>query len=392
MGISYAGLWERMAKTNVSQKILEEKCGIATFTFTKMRQGYPIAMDSIIRLSEYFNCDVGDLVTRYESPQDAQRLILENKMKLLQEKIRCSLATFMKQNHVTVADVKERTSLSINTIKSVLAGGTISSGTAMKLFRLGSEYSSLLNSCENENKTSRTEDKPIITRKCCTHCPAFRSSTLENKPGVIYMDDSTQIKPGYKTTIYSCKLKYKIAVDEVGQPHPFGECSKPKTSMAMCQELMERGLVPQGVTVQAAEWESMPDSERKRLESNNEVIHILAKPATYVSLDEYKSILRCVPKGKLTRYEDIEEYLERKYKAERIEIAYEYWNYLLDKETPWWRVVSKMGMIINKNTDERQMHIKLLEEEGFTLAHCGPDGRSIKVENYKEYLFDLNSR
>ena len=45
--------------------------------------------------------------------------------------------------------------------------------------------------------------------------------------------------------------------------------------------------------------------------------------------------------------------------------------------------------LINSRSCPRDRQERLLKEEGFTIIECGADNRLLRVENYKEYLFDF---
>lgn len=123
--------------------------------------------------------------------------------------------------------------------------------------------------------------------------------------------------------------------------------------------------------------------------SNNPIV-IPAEPAKYISMAEYVGLLQMVPTGKLTRMADIEHYFENKYKVSHIRIDYSantddpFWD-----KTPIWREVSMRGMLANRTICTRETQAKKLESEGFRLVPCGANQRSLKVENYRDYLFDF---
>ena len=118
-------------------------------------------------------------------------------------------------------------------------------------------------------------------------------------------------------------------------------------------------------------------------------------PATkfkYVSSDEFYEVLSMVPAGKITRREDIIEYLKRKHNASRVEINYTI-NLLtpIERGVPLWRLVSTRGFVQgDRFYMGREKCAEKLEEEGFNVIPGGIGGESLKVENYREYLFDFN--
>jgi len=60
------------------------------------------------------------------------------------------------------------------------------------------------------------------------------------------------------------------------------------------------------------------------------------------------------------------------------------------KKYPYWRVVSTRGFLQEDrflcSINEQK---ELLEAEGHIVVPCGPEKRSLKVENYKASLFDF---
>ena len=99
-----------------------------------------------------------------------------------------------------------------------------------------------------------------------------------------------------------------------------------------------------------------------------------------------------VPKGRLTREEDIRKFLRKIYNAAMIDFEqptkmrnisepHKYWARVLDK-VPFHRVVSFRG------ETHDILHIDRLENEGFALIPKA-NSTSKKVENYKKYLFDF---
>ncbi len=110
-----------------------------------------------------------------------------------------------------------------------------------------------------------------------------------------------------------------------------------------------------------------------------------------ISFMEYKELLLRIPKGKLVTSKMIEDYFKKKRNLETIYIekydAVEYIN----EEYPFWRVLSDTGVLIQSRFYSRDIQKRKLEEEGFEIYECGANGASLRVRNYKEYLFDLNS-
>lgn len=129
---------------------------------------------------------------------------------------------------------------------------------------------------------------------------------------------------------------------------------------------------------------------RERRETRVECIP--ASPCIHLDYSEYVKALQKVPFGKLTRYEDILAYLAKTHNAPRVELVGS--RPLMDafeKKYPFWRVVSSRGFLQEDRFllaigDQKEM----LEREGHRIIPGGAHGKSLKVENYREALFDFS--
>ncbi len=120
------------------------------------------------------------------------------------------------------------------------------------------------------------------------------------------------------------------------------------------------------------------------------VVHIPAKPSLFLSEKEYIAALCMVPVGKITRADDIEAYLARKHGVERVTI--EHGPIAFSEDIPFWREVSTRGMLQDvRFRCDKQTQQRKLEQEGLTIVPCGAYNKSLKVENYRDYLFDFNT-
>ncbi len=119
---------------------------------------------------------------------------------------------------------------------------------------------------------------------------------------------------------------------------------------------------------------------------------IPAKPAACVPADQVIALICQVPEGFITRWEDIDEYFERLYKAQRIEVEpLANWSvYKNGMEVPYWRIVGTHGFIPDdRRAKGREEQIKRLEAEGLTIEPCGPGGRSRRVANHRRFKFNF---
>ena len=61
MGISYRKLWVLLAEKEISKQEFREQLGIASGTMTKLNKGQEVALSVLLRICEYFHCDIGDI-------------------------------------------------------------------------------------------------------------------------------------------------------------------------------------------------------------------------------------------------------------------------------------------------------------------------------------------
>ncbi len=61
--VSYNGLWKLLIEKNIKSCLeLSRLTGIAPSTLTRMRNNEYVAMDVLVRLCDYFNCTLNDIV------------------------------------------------------------------------------------------------------------------------------------------------------------------------------------------------------------------------------------------------------------------------------------------------------------------------------------------
>lgn len=59
MTISYNGLWKVM----IDKNLLKEALKINSSTLAKMSRGEPVSMDALMRLCDYLDCNVGEIMS-----------------------------------------------------------------------------------------------------------------------------------------------------------------------------------------------------------------------------------------------------------------------------------------------------------------------------------------
>lgn len=63
MVISYNGLWKKLIDKNLQRKDLERDLKISPSTIAKMGKGEAVAMSVLLRICEYLDCNIGDIVS-----------------------------------------------------------------------------------------------------------------------------------------------------------------------------------------------------------------------------------------------------------------------------------------------------------------------------------------
>ena len=138
----------------------------------------------------------------------------------------------------------------------------------------------------------------------------------------------------------------------------------------------------------------LPDISVTSEEADKKLTVIIpAKPCLTIPMNEYVDLLCRIPKGRIIRDDDILAHLAKEHCVDRVEIDYHpLFDNPLWEGIPYWRVVSTRGMlqdIRHRCTKEQQK--KLLEQEGLVIVPCGAYNKSLKVENYKDFLFDFDT-
>ena len=128
-------------------------------------------------------------------------------------------------------------------------------------------------------------------------------------------------------------------------------------------------------------------------ESHMNPYYIPAKKATIIPVSTYIAIICKIPKGRLTRWEDITAYLEKVYGVEFVKPGDSYWEKenLDGSDIPYWRIVGPRGHLANDSrVGNKYVQLERLEEEGIIAELCNEQAQTYRVKNYKELLFDLS--
>ena len=62
MGFSYNKLWKLMIDNNMNKSELKDAIKVAPKTISKMSKNENVNMDTLAKLCDYFQCDIGDII------------------------------------------------------------------------------------------------------------------------------------------------------------------------------------------------------------------------------------------------------------------------------------------------------------------------------------------
>lgn len=61
--ISYKGLYKQLEKKNMNRSDLVEAIGLSSKTISRFAKCKPLSMETLMSLCEFFDCNIGDLVS-----------------------------------------------------------------------------------------------------------------------------------------------------------------------------------------------------------------------------------------------------------------------------------------------------------------------------------------
>ena len=62
MKVIYNKMWKMLINKNMKRTDLLDEVGMGSATLAKMGRNEPVSMDIIMRICEYFSCNVGDIM------------------------------------------------------------------------------------------------------------------------------------------------------------------------------------------------------------------------------------------------------------------------------------------------------------------------------------------
>jgi DNA (cytosine-5)-methyltransferase 1 len=63
MTISYKGLWKTLIDQDINKTQLKEQAGVSANVIAKLGKDQPVSMESLIKIGESLNVDIGDIVS-----------------------------------------------------------------------------------------------------------------------------------------------------------------------------------------------------------------------------------------------------------------------------------------------------------------------------------------
>lgn len=62
MKYNFNKLWKKLIDLNMTKNELVEKSGVSRSSLSRMKRGYPIALDCLMRICNALNCELGDIM------------------------------------------------------------------------------------------------------------------------------------------------------------------------------------------------------------------------------------------------------------------------------------------------------------------------------------------
>ena len=145
MAVYYHKIWALLREKGLSQKELSEKTGVSTGTIFQMKRNEYVALAVLDKIAYFLQCDYCDIITNVDLVQEKgdvfQRII---NLRQEREVVLTALNEYMNENQLTINEVMEITTLSINTLKKFLRGENIHQNSYYKLLRLGKEFEDII--------------------------------------------------------------------------------------------------------------------------------------------------------------------------------------------------------------------------------------------------------
>ncbi len=281
------------------------------------------------------------------------------------------LWSLMEKNNVSQKDLSLRCGISLNVISRMIRGEYVALEVLDKVCNyFGCDYGDIISQKKTNTILPNMEESKILEL-----WEQVRKALQE------YMD-----KYNFKSSDIS--IKTKLSINTV-KKFLLGEIISSSSYLKLLRLGEDFGVIlDKHLHINDKKFVPLKDGNICEVETTP------AKEVRSVSYEIYLNLLRLVPEGRLTRREDIEKFVAKKLGVEFVSfevtnnILYKKHTELVDK-IPYWRKVSKQGWLEDTLDCSRYMQEKKLKEEGFEITKCGPQLRSLRIVDYKKYLFDF---
>ena len=98
--LSYNGLWKKLIDLKMTKKDLQKQTKISTSTIAKMTNNKIVSLEILLRLWEYFDCDIADLVSYHKEIEHEEKLIegLETLKKICDDQHKSKLSKVLDES------------------------------------------------------------------------------------------------------------------------------------------------------------------------------------------------------------------------------------------------------------------------------------------------------
>lgn len=159
--------------------------------------------------------------------------------------------------------------------------------------------------------------------------------------------------------------------------------------LAVCAVLK---LEPYGFFPEIKQKDTIEEDDSNKF-SKPTVIEQKVRKSKYIPFVEFKELMCKIPSGKVVTRTSVEEYFCKKYNVEVVAIDERYSIVeQINKTYPYWREVGQNGVLyMTTRLHSRDEQERLLREEGVEIIAWGENDRSLRVKDFKKYLFNLNA-
>lgn len=108
--LSYNGLWKKLIDFKMTKSDLKKQTKISSSTISKMTNNKIVSLETLIRLCEYFDCDIADLVSYRKETGHEEKLIegLETLKKICDNQHKSKLSKVLDESIKEIKNSKLR--------------------------------------------------------------------------------------------------------------------------------------------------------------------------------------------------------------------------------------------------------------------------------------------